>query len=56
MLLSNQVRKGLANDYFQTEGLIFMNEQAKCDFLRKRMIELREANGKSQAEMADLIF
>lgn len=33
-----------------------MNEQAKCDFLRKRMIELREANGKFQAEMADLIF
>ena len=32
-----------------------MNEQAKCDFLRKRMIELREKNGKSQAEMAELI-
>lgn len=32
-----------------------MNEQAKSDFLRKRMIELREKNGKSQAEMAELI-
>lgn len=32
-----------------------MNEQAKCDFLRKRMIELREKNRKSQAEMAGLI-
>lgn len=32
-----------------------MNEQAKCGFLRKRMVELREKNGKSQAEMAELI-
>ena len=32
-----------------------MNERVKCDFLKKRMIELREKNGKSQAEMAELI-
>lgn len=32
-----------------------MNEQIKCDFLRKRMIELREKNHKSQSEMAKLI-
>ena len=32
-----------------------MNERIKCDFLKKRMIELREKNGKSQAEMAELI-
>ena len=32
-----------------------MNEQTKCDFLKKRMIELREKNGKSQAEMAEII-
>jgi transcriptional regulator with XRE-family HTH domain len=32
-----------------------MNEQVKCDFLRKRMIELREKNGKTQVEMAELI-
>lgn len=32
-----------------------MNEQVQSDFLRKRMIELREKNHKSQADMADLI-
>ena len=32
-----------------------MNEQIKCDFLRKRMIELREKNHKLQSEMAKLI-
>lgn len=32
-----------------------MNEQITIDFLRKRMIELRVMNGKSQAEMAELI-
>ncbi len=32
-----------------------MNEQVQRDFLRKRMIELREKNHKSQSEMADLI-
>lgn len=32
-----------------------MDEQAKCNFLRKRMIELREKNRKSISEMADLI-
>lgn len=32
-----------------------MSEQTKCDFLRKRMMDLREKNGKSQAEMAELI-
>lgn len=32
-----------------------MNEQVQADFLRKRMIELRENNRKSQSEMADLI-
>ena len=32
-----------------------MDEQTKSDFLRKRMIELREKNGKSQTEMAELI-
>jgi transcriptional regulator with XRE-family HTH domain len=30
-------------------------EMVKCDFLRKRMIELREKNHKSQSEMAELI-
>lgn len=33
-----------------------MEEQIKCNFLRKRMIELREVNGKSQAEMADMLY
>lgn len=32
-----------------------MNEQIRSDFLRKRMIELREANHKSQSDMAELI-
>ena len=32
-----------------------MNEQVQRDFLRKRMIELREKNHKTQSEMADLI-
>ncbi len=32
-----------------------MNEQVKSDFLRKRMIELREKNHKSQSDMAELI-
>ena len=32
-----------------------MTEHIQGDFLRKRMIELRE-NGKSQSEMADLLF
>lgn len=32
-----------------------MNEQVQSDFLRKRMIELREKNHKSQSDMADLI-
>lgn len=32
------------------------SEQVKCDFLRKRMIDLREANSKSQSEMADIIY
>lgn len=33
-----------------------MTEHIQGDFLRKRMIELREKNGKSQSEMADLLF
>ena len=32
-----------------------MNERVQVDFLRKRMIELREKNHKSQSEMAELI-
>jgi transcriptional regulator with XRE-family HTH domain len=32
-----------------------MSEQVQRDFLRKRMIELREKNHKSQSEMADII-
>lgn len=36
-------------------GYLIMDEQAKCNFLRKRMIELREKNHKSISEMADLI-
>lgn len=32
-----------------------MSEQVQAEFLRKRMIELRENNRKSQSEMADLI-
>ncbi len=32
-----------------------MNEQIQREFLRKRMIELREKNHKSQSEMADLL-
>ncbi|MCR4611712.1 MAG: ankyrin repeat domain-containing protein [Lachnospiraceae bacterium] len=32
-----------------------MNEQVQIDFLRKRMIELRKKNHKSQSDMADLI-
>lgn len=32
-----------------------MNEQAQKDFLRKRMIELREKNHKSQSDMAKMI-
>ena len=48
--------QGSQNGLHHNGGHDNMNEQAKCDFLRKRMIELREANGKSQAEMADLIF
>ena len=32
-----------------------MNEQVQSDFLRKRMIELREKNHKSQSDMAELI-
>ena len=47
--------KGSGKRLFPNGGFDFMNEQAKCDFLRKRMIELREKNGKSQAEMAELI-
>lgn len=33
-----------------------MNEQAQGEFLKKRMIELREKSGKSQSEMADLLY
>ena len=33
-----------------------MNDQIKSDFLRKRMVELREKHGKSQKDMADLLF
>ena len=33
-----------------------MNEQIQGEFLRRRMVELREKNGKSQSEMADLLF
>ena len=32
-----------------------MNEQVQKDFLRKRMIELREKNHKSQSDMAELL-
>lgn len=32
-----------------------MDERIKSNFLRKRMIELREKNGKSQTDMAELI-
>ena len=32
-----------------------MSEQVQKDFLRKRMIELREKNHKSQSEMAELL-
>ncbi len=31
-------------------------DQMQSEFLRKRMIELREKNGKSQSDMADLLF
>ena len=33
----------------------FMTEQTKCNFLRKRMSELRKANNKSLSDMAELI-
>ena len=33
-----------------------MDERTKGEFLRKRMIELREKNRKSQSEMAELLF
>lgn len=33
-----------------------MNEQIQGEFLRKRMIELREKNGISQSDMADKLF
>ena len=33
-----------------------MNEQRQGEFLRKRMVELREKSGKTQSEMADLLF
>lgn len=33
-----------------------MNEQKQGEFLRKRMIELREKYGKSQKDMADLMY
>ena len=33
-----------------------MGEQIQKDFLRRRMIELRKKNGKSQSDMADLLF
>lgn len=33
-----------------------MTEHIQGEFLRKRMIELREKNGKSQSDMADLLF
>ena len=33
-----------------------MNETTQSEFLRKRMIELREKNGKSQSDMADILF
>ncbi len=32
------------------------NEQVKIDFLRRRMISLREKNNKSQTEMANLLY
>lgn len=33
-----------------------MNEQAQGEFLRKRMIELREKNGRSQSDMAEILY
>lgn len=33
-----------------------MNEERQGEFLKKRMIELREKNGKTQSEMAALLF
>lgn len=33
-----------------------MDDRTKGEFLRKRMIELREKNHKSQSEMAELLF
>lgn len=33
-----------------------MDEQKQGEFLRKRMIELREKNHKSQSDMAALLF
>lgn len=33
-----------------------MDEQAKCNFLRKRMVELREKNHKSISDMAELLY
>ncbi len=33
-----------------------MNENTNAEFLRKRMIELREKNGKNQSDMAELLF
>lgn len=32
-----------------------MDDNLRCEFLRKRMVELREKNGKNQAEMARLL-
>lgn len=32
-----------------------MDDNLRCEFLRKRMVELREKNGKSQADMARLL-
>lgn len=43
------------NNNFCLGGRSAMDEQAKCNFLRKRMVELREKNHKSISDMADLI-
>ena len=54
MILSNHIRKR-RKTIISKRRIDDMKEQVKCDFLRKRMVELREKNGKSQSEMAELI-
>ena len=39
----------------EKEEVFIMSEQVQKDFLRKRMIELREKNHKSQSDMAELL-